>query len=66
MLDGLYREWQPCGNALDYYGSPAVQWHMCEGSYPTTRGYTCGLWSLFHVLMVHSTDAAATVRGRSC
>lgn len=30
---------------------PATQdWHSCRGTRPDSRGYTCGLWQLFHVL----------------
>jgi hypothetical protein len=42
-LQALYHSWAPCGRPLDYYSRPSSQWQMCRGSYPTTRGYTCGL-----------------------
>lgn len=31
-------------------------WHSCQGSQPHTRGYTCGLWQLFHSLAVGVPD----------
>ena len=68
-LAGLMRSWSsPCGRPIAYYGSADSDWAMCKGSYPTTRGYTCGLWQLFHLLIAQSTDATAagdlaTVRG---
>lgn len=30
------------------------QWDHCRGSLPEFRGYTCGLWTTFHALTVHS------------
>ncbi|XP_054159656.1 sulfhydryl oxidase 2-like [Oppia nitens] len=36
----------------DGYLPPMVQWRHCSGSKPNFRGYSCGLWSLFHVLTV--------------
>lgn len=30
-------------------------WGSCQGSSPGTRGYTCGLWLLFHTLAAHVT-----------
>uniref|UniRef100_A0A915N4Y7 Sulfhydryl oxidase n=1 Tax=Meloidogyne javanica TaxID=6303 RepID=A0A915N4Y7_MELJA len=29
------------------------EWEHCKGSSPVLRGYTCGLWTLFHVLTVN-------------
>ncbi|CAD6194486.1 unnamed protein product [Caenorhabditis auriculariae] len=29
-------------------------WQHCKGSKPTFRGYTCGLWTTFHALTVHT------------
>jgi len=47
-------------------GSPAYElpwmsfkhgWRSCRGTWPGTRGYTCGLWLLFHSLvMAADTD----------
>ena len=59
-LAGLFAAWpSPCGRPIAYYGSEQSDWAMCKGSYPTTRGYTCGLWQLFHMLTAHSDDAHA-------
>jgi hypothetical protein len=30
------------------------RWHGCRGTWPNTRGYTCGLWSLFHSLAANA------------
>jgi thiol oxidase len=27
-------------------------WDHCNGSTPVLRGYTCGLWTVFHVLTI--------------
>ena len=29
-------------------------YQQCRGSTPITRGYTCGLWTTFHALTVHT------------
>jgi len=29
-----------------------LEWRACKGSRPDTRGFTCGLWTLFHGLSV--------------
>lgn len=29
-------------------------WQHCRGTLPTFRGYTCGLWTTFHALTVHT------------
>ncbi len=56
-LQGLFGAWpSPCGRPLAYYGSEQSDWATCKGTYPTTRGYTCGLWELFHMLIAHSSD----------
>eukprot|EP00232_Nephroselmis_pyriformis_P003304 CAMPEP_0182910012 /NCGR_PEP_ID=MMETSP0034_2-20130328/36068_1 /TAXON_ID=156128 /ORGANISM="Nephroselmis pyriformis, Strain CCMP717" /LENGTH=436 /DNA_ID=CAMNT_0025046305 /DNA_START=80 /DNA_END=1386 /DNA_ORIENTATION=- len=39
------RRFRPCGRA-----PPPAAWGSCEGSSPGTRGYTCGLWLMFHTL----------------
>eukprot|EP01147_Barroeca_monosierra_P009597 gene9597-1821_t len=31
-------------------------WRYCRGSSPQYRGYPCGLWTLFHTLLAHTTD----------
>lgn len=34
-------------------------WVTCEGSIPTSRGYSCGLWELFHTVAFRLPDATA-------
>ncbi|MFH4975286.1 hypothetical protein AB6A40_001995 [Gnathostoma spinigerum] len=39
------------------YGHPFPinsSWEHCKGSSPEFRGYTCGLWTTFHAITVHS------------
>ncbi|KAL4441288.1 hypothetical protein ABPG77_011525 [Micractinium sp. CCAP 211/92] len=31
-------------------GTPFKEWQSCRGTLPDSRGYTCGLWQLFHSL----------------
>ncbi|VDM74963.1 unnamed protein product [Strongylus vulgaris] len=31
-----------------------ASWQHCKGTTPMFRGYTCGLWTTFHALTVHS------------
>lgn len=38
------RQWLICGPA-EFRG-----WVTCQGSSPDTRGYSCGLWELFHTV----------------
>ncbi|XP_043232963.1 sulfhydryl oxidase 2-like [Amphibalanus amphitrite] len=33
---------------------PHRPWHGCRGSQPGLRGYTCGLWSVFHAATVQA------------
>ena len=42
---------------------PRRPWHGCKGSKPGFRGYTCGLWSLFHTVTVqaHATEESGNV-----
>uniref|UniRef100_A0A914HZE2 Sulfhydryl oxidase n=1 Tax=Globodera rostochiensis TaxID=31243 RepID=A0A914HZE2_GLORO len=44
-------------NVERVYGKPFpsnASWQHCSGSSPEFRGYTCGLWSIFHALTVHA------------
>lgn len=43
-----------CGPAF-----PSKHWADCKGSLPSARGYSCGLWSLFHALSVRVPDSEA-------
>lgn len=33
------------------------EWSSCRGSTPEGRGYTCGLWQLFHTLATRLPDS---------
>ena len=33
-----------------------IDWRGCRGSSPQFRGFTCGLWSMYHGLTVHSQE----------
>ncbi|KAK9807842.1 hypothetical protein WJX72_011018 [[Myrmecia] bisecta] len=46
------REYQICG--MDTH---VQDWHSCKGTKPNSRGYTCGLWMLFHTLAVRTEPA---------
>jgi hypothetical protein len=39
----------------EWLSRPLQPWGSCRGSSPATRGYTCGLWLLFHTLAAHVT-----------
>ena len=39
---------------------PQVRWNACRGSAPRYRGYTCGLWVLFHAMLSSAPGVAAT------
>eukprot|EP00736_Rhodelphis_marinus_P007334 Rmarinus@m.7496 len=62
-LASLMRVWAPCGREWEDYESARVidstgtstggwEWVECASQVPSARGYTCGLWELFHVLLV--------------
>ena len=63
VLSGLYTAWpEPCtGQSLESFGSADSSFSKpgCRGTFPTTRGYTCSLWELFHVMLAHATDRSA-------
>lgn len=55
-----------CGADTPFKG----EWIGCRGSLPESRGYTCGLWQLFHSLSVNIEDTptaskewVATIKG---
>ena len=59
VLKGLPQAWPegqaasaPAMQQLQICGpdAPPKEWVACKGSKPDTRGYTCGLWMLFHAL----------------
>lgn len=44
-------------NNLQVFSS-APHWLGCQGSQPQFRGYTCGLWTMFHHLTVSAAESA--------
>lgn len=38
-------------------GAKFKEWHSCRGTRPDSRGYTCGLWQLFHTLAARLSEA---------
>lgn len=50
----LEKTWRLCGEAS--WVAYGAGWHGCQGTLPGTRGFTCGLWSLFHGLVNNSED----------
>ena len=38
-----------------------IAWKACRGWSAESRGYPCGLWSLFHTLLAHAKDPAAAL-----
>ncbi|CAD5218701.1 unnamed protein product [Bursaphelenchus okinawaensis] len=52
------KEWKTTFEGLeDRYGKPFPtdsDWQHCRGSTGQYRGYTCGLWTTFHTLTIHT------------
>lgn len=48
--------WQLCDTDWDDYGKG---WGQCRGTWPGKRGFTCGLWSMFHTLAARTDDKNA-------
>jgi len=48
--------WQLCETDWDSYGKG---WGQCRGTWPGKRGFTCGLWSMFHTLAARTDDKSA-------
>jgi len=52
------KDWQNQFESIErVYGHPFpvnATWQHCAGSSPEYRGYTCGLWTTFHTLTVHT------------
>ena len=42
-------------------GGGVISWRACRGWSAESRGYPCGLWSLFHALVLHAPDAPAAL-----
>jgi thiol oxidase len=54
--DWLEQQWQLCGEDWSRF---AEGWHQCKGTWPGKRGFTCGLWNLFHFLAADTDDSSA-------
>lgn len=53
----LESRWRLCGTDWSAYGTRG--WSSCRGTWPGKRGFTCGLWSLFHTVIANSDDSHA-------
>lgn len=54
--DKLEGYWRLCN--LDW-ANYREGWKGCQGTFPGKRGFTCGLWTSFHMLIARTTDATA-------
>jgi hypothetical protein len=54
--DALEQRWQFCGKDYDRFREG---WHECKGTWPGKRGFTCGLWNMFHMVAAQTTDENA-------
>lgn len=54
--DRLEHEWRLCDTNWTAYSSG---WHSCQPTWPGKRGFTCGLWNLFHMVAAQSDDKSA-------
>eukprot|EP00927_Polykrikos_kofoidii_P077164 TRINITY_DN74135_c0_g1_i1.p1 TRINITY_DN74135_c0_g1~~TRINITY_DN74135_c0_g1_i1.p1 ORF type:complete len:760 (-),score=125.02 TRINITY_DN74135_c0_g1_i1:44-2167(-) len=52
----IEKEHRPCNLPWPHFAETG--WDWCKGQTPGTRGYTCGLWMLFHSLVVGSAEIA--------
>jgi len=55
--DDLEDRWQLCNTPWARYGKRS--WRSCRGTWPGKRGFTCGLWSLFHTVVARGDDHSA-------
>lgn len=55
--DHLEQGWQLCGTPWVDYGERG--WRSCRGTWPGKRGFTCGLWTLFHAVAAQAEDEDA-------
>jgi hypothetical protein len=44
-------------------GAGGITWRACQGWSADSRGYPCGLWSLFHTLLAHADEPADAILG---
>merc|ERR1719263_1095693 len=54
--DVIEKSWRPCDTDYSEY---AKGWRTCRATWPGKRGFTCGLWTLFHSLAAQSDDRSA-------
>lgn len=54
--DDLEGQWRLCDRDWSEFKEG---WHQCKGTWPGKRGFTCGLWNMFHFLAAHTTDEKA-------
>lgn len=52
-VDEFEASWRLCDTDWDSY---RTGWEACKPTWPGARGYTCGLWSLFHMLAATGED----------
>jgi len=55
--DTMESEWRFCGMEWDTLGERG--WRSCRGTWPGKRGFTCGLWTMFHMLAARAGDRDA-------
>jgi len=55
--DLVERNWTFCATEWAKYGRQG--WRSCKGTLPGKRGFTCGLWTLFHAVAARSEDSSA-------
>ena len=55
----IEKQWTFCGKPWKTFNTLWLPFKQggCRGSWPNTRGYTCGLWTLFHGIVAHSPVA---------
>jgi len=54
--DFLEGQWKMCNTDWSTF---KAGWKECRGTWPGKRGYTCGLWNMFHQLAAQTTDENA-------
>eukprot|EP01065_Artemidia_motanka_P016427 TRINITY_DN20103_c0_g1_i1.p1 TRINITY_DN20103_c0_g1~~TRINITY_DN20103_c0_g1_i1.p1 ORF type:complete len:464 (+),score=72.34 TRINITY_DN20103_c0_g1_i1:40-1392(+) len=43
-------------SAVAFLSPPGVRWEGCRGSSQSYRGYTCGLWQVYHALLANTAS----------
>lgn len=49
--------WTFCNTEWEAYGR--LGWRGCKPTFPGKRGFTCGLWTMFHAVASRTDDASA-------